>query len=300
MAGVELNELVSAYHKIRLVLLPMTALYTTTQHVLSWNNVPLTVTILAALVILLLYPIYLQITLILGLALVFGLGYAQNANENLDINRIKNIDPVNFINPQYYSLEPQKSIDVKRKTVSDYKEMLVELDSYFKTITSLRDSVVSLVSWRNFICTRNHVITLTVVVFAPFVFPLNLTLVMLTLFIFCCRNSSYTATRNWLIGSAVPINTQPSPFSDSSDSDTSRDMKGVSRDLPEEQADSRCSTCDILMITTSVKCGFCGCENCGECCRQSVSKARLGVTNPATKHHLVLVCNDCYSYLPQT
>ena len=322
---IELNELVSAYHKVRSLVLPITAIYTTILNILSWNNVPLSAAILVVIIVLLIYPIYLQITLLFLMAVLFGLGYAQSVT-NKDSFEQPVIDPVDFINPRYYSLQPKKSLVSKGKTVAEFKEMLSELDTAFTAILTMWDSAVDLVTWHNFLTSRHIVILMSVAVSAPVFLSLNTTLVFLTLYIFCCNGLCHMAVGTWFVGLILPpaVEAQPSVFSDSSDCESEHSIHDIINDKFNESGDSsgirktlsrdpntsvssqptspelRCLTCGVSMTTKPVKCGFCGCLNCGSCCRRTVYKSRLGVTNPATRQHLVLVCNDCYSYLPKT
>ena len=251
-------------------------------------------------------------------------------------SRTNPLNPVNFINPIYYSLEPESSKKSREQTIEDYKCMLQELDVCLKRVLQIGEKLVKVVFWKDFNETRNCLVIVGFLILAPSVIPLNILLLGVVLYLFCCNKTCYNALRGLIteidfkckvaaameqdsartesdgeFEDSIEFSNQPSvqlePVQESQD-DIEED--GMSRKDGMSQKDGMsprsalscsrpCTNCSNTECG-EVMCGFCGRSYCAQCCCNTVVKASLGVTNPDTKHDLLKVCAECALYLPGT
>ena len=237
---------------------------------------------------------YLQFCLVAGLALLFGVGYLQQDSAPAAVT-----DPVDFVNPHYYSLEPQIS---RSEAVEEYKELLVEADEVMRRVLELGDKVYSVVTWESYNTSCNALAALLVVTLAPAVLPSDVVLLAVIVVVFCANERCVNAFKQLMLPGHAPQETPTSDFEDTESDDGS--ITTPSNPLPAGTvSDSAatplipCTSCSKLVAQT-VNCAFCGDVYCAECCGNAVTKSRLGVTNPDTKHHMVSVCRDCVLMLP--
>ena len=323
MSEVELRDLVMNYNKLKSVCKPLHTLYTRALHALSWENTQLTTCTLLLITVLLVYPAYLQFAVAAAMIGVFSFSYmntmSQHHEEPFGINTL---DPVDFINPIYYSLEPERSVESRDRTIKAYRCMLQEVDVCLKNILQIRERVIGLMSWQDFKETRSALVVIVSLILAPTVLPLNILLLFVVIYLFCCNPRCYSAVRRFLaevdlrnIASAAPnsdryesddFDDSISEFTNSASSrcvpvqDSSGPIKEKKSEYLSGKSISRpCTNCSDR-TAGGVMCGFCGCPYCLNCCSNTVTKAQLGVTNPDTKHYLVRVCAECAVYLPGT
>ncbi|XP_063686411.1 protrudin-like [Bolinopsis microptera] len=322
MTEVELRDLVTNYNKLKSVCRPLHPLYSRISHALSWRNTQFTICSLVVTTTLLIYPAYLQFALLAALTGVFSVSYMGNFSQNQH-SRTNPLNPVNFINPIYYSLEPESSKKSREQTIEDYKCMLQELDVLLKNVLQIGDKLIEVVCWKDFNETRNCLVIAGFLILAPSVIPLNILLLGVVLYLFCCNKTCYNALRGLLteidfkckvaleqdyeraesdgeFEDSAELSNQPSlhvPLDPVQESQDDIEEDGMS---PSALSCSRpCTNCSSTGCG-EVMCGFCGRSYCAKCCCNTVVKASLGVTNPDTKHDLVKVCAECALYLPGT
>lgn len=279
----EVEVLVTNYNTIKRVLGPLHTAYTILRDIVSWTNPNLSFICLVVSTLLLFYPGYLQILVLGGCCVLFGVGY-------LDANSpdpIPPVSPTSFINPVYYSLVPEANITARSRVIRDYKEMLGELDQVFGLFLEWWDVLGGVVTWWS----RDLVIMVCWVVIGPSVVPLNVVL-LVPLWCVMCYNT-------WL-GQLVAPRDVTSPPRDvtSSPRDVTEEAGRTSDDSTESEPDlATCWGCKVVCAGLN-SCTFCGQVLCGACCDNVVTKAQLGVTNPETKHHRIVVCSDCFVSIP--
>ena len=255
---------------------------------------------------------------------IFGVSYlGRRSRSREEDSRTNLFDPVNFINPIYYSLEPETSTKSRDKTIQDFKQMLQEIDVLLKHLLQIREKIVNLVSWTDFKLTRNVVIVSGFLILAPSVVPLNILCLGVVIYFSCCNRKCYNSVKK-LVTDLDPYKTvtpdveytesgtqdsEEDDFEDSTSELTHGQTHGQTQDSDDQSAletdglsasPTLCRPCTNCSNTAGgqVMCAFCGCCYCASCCQNTVTKAQLGVTNPDTKHSLVKVCAECALYLP--
>ena len=259
---------------------------------------------------------------------IFGVSYLGRRSRSQEEDSRRNLfDPVNFINPIYYSLEPENSAETRDKTIQDFKQMLQETDVLLKYLLQIREKITDLVSWTDFKQTRNVVIVSGFLILAPSVVPLNILCLGVVLYFSCCNRKCYnsvkklltdldpyrTVTPNVEYSESGTQDSEKGEFDDSTSELTHGQTHGQTHGETQESDDqgvvetyglnastTHCRPCTNCSNTSGgqVMCAFCGCCYCASCCQNTVTKAQLGVTNPDTKHCLVKVCTECALFLP--
>ena len=266
-------------------------------------------------VLLLLHPLYLQLTLILLLLSIFSAGYANSENHVRHKDPLEGVSAADFLNPIYYSLQPEPDVPPggstpggsKERTIAQYREMLAELDTLLRTLEEIRVRARDVLTWRETGVSRGWLIQMCVMVMLPAFLPLNHVALYGVVYLFCCNYGFYFSLTMWLLGLFLSLTGKRGKV----------DMPAAAASLPplpiiSETSDSASEFCDIdsssgdegaqellecgrcARSVRALKCGFCGSRYCGACCSSQVTRERLGVTNPDTKHHLVPVCTDCF------
>eukprot|EP00116_Pleurobrachia_bachei_P007492 sb/3467754/ len=280
--SVNLDDLVIRYRTVESHLSTLTSPFiSTTSYLLSWRNIPLSSLALTVILALLHRPYIIHVLSAGLVGLLFSLGYL---DKTYPTKEEKKVDPVSFLNPQYYSLQQTG----KRNVVREFKGVLVDLDTTLITMLRLYDTLVDIVRWRDVHKTRGVLGFIMISLLLPL--NTNQTLSIMVIFLFLYNRSFFSLVRSILNPKKGKKNKNQSPehyFSD--EYHDSQETESEEGEVP---------ACGHFSGGPFLRCGYCGCLYCGGCCGNNVTKATLGVTNPDTMDTIVRVCDECVSNLP--
>ena len=312
----DLDAVVTNYNRVKAVVSPILSLKSQLYFFYTWSDPKQSICLLFATSVCLLYPEYFQCLFIGAVSLVFGLGYLSQENDrntNATLSNFPIINATDFINPRYYSLEPESNRPTK-VTDDSYRRMLTDINQTTLHILEISQSATDILNWKDYELTKRVVAGLLFAGVLPVFISINYVMFFLLVLTFCYNRYFVNFVASTILNQTTIIISPPSsevqlhvsPFprtatsspcssvTPDSDEDTFSESEGESHDVDriyQTLEHNFCVQCSASIVGRGMPCQLCSDYFCSECCSIIVKRLVFLISLLQPLHTLAVFLN---------